>query len=50
MPLAVIGGLISSTALSLALVPAAYEIVDDMERWPVPRLAGLVGTGDARTS
>ena len=42
MSIAVIGGLISSTALSLVLVPVVYEIIDDFERWLKPRLARLV--------
>ncbi|AIT81767.1 efflux RND transporter permease subunit [Novosphingobium pentaromativorans] len=42
MALAVIGGLITSTALSLILVPVVYEIVDGWELWLKPRLARLV--------
>jgi HAE1 family hydrophobic/amphiphilic exporter-1 len=42
MAIAVIGGLISSTLLSLVLVPVVYEIVDDFEQWLKPRLSGLV--------
>jgi len=42
MAIAVIGGLISSTALSLVLVPVVYEIVDDFEQWLKPRLARFV--------
>jgi len=42
MAIAVIGGLISSTALSLVLVPAVYEIVDGFEAWLTPRLAWLI--------
>jgi HAE1 family hydrophobic/amphiphilic exporter-1 len=33
MAIAVIGGLISSTALSLVLVPVVYTFVDSIERW-----------------
>jgi HAE1 family hydrophobic/amphiphilic exporter-1 len=36
---AVIGGLITSTVLSLVLVPVVYEIVDDIETWLKPKLA-----------
>jgi HAE1 family hydrophobic/amphiphilic exporter-1 len=39
MAVAVIGGLITSTVLSLVLVPVVYEIVDDVERWLQPKLA-----------
>ncbi|SNS62191.1 hydrophobic/amphiphilic exporter-1, HAE1 family [Sphingomonas laterariae] len=42
MALAVIGGLITSTMLSLMLVPVIYEIVDQFERWATPKLARLV--------
>ncbi len=34
-----IGGLITSTVLSLVLVPVVYEFVDDFERWILPRLS-----------
>jgi len=39
MAVAVIGGLISSTALSLVLVPVVYEIVDNFELWLTPKLS-----------
>jgi HAE1 family hydrophobic/amphiphilic exporter-1 len=39
MAVAVIGGLITSTALSLVLVPVVYEFVDDFEAWIGPKLA-----------
>ncbi len=42
MAVAVIGGLLTSTALSLVLVPVVYEFVDDFEQWLRPRLARLV--------
>jgi HAE1 family hydrophobic/amphiphilic exporter-1 len=42
MAVGVIGGLISSTILSLVLVPVVYEIVDDLERRLKPRLARLI--------
>ncbi|HEY2659682.1 MAG TPA: efflux RND transporter permease subunit [Caulobacteraceae bacterium] len=42
MAIAVIGGLISSTVLSLVLVPVVYEIIDDLERWLSPKFAKLV--------
>ena len=34
-PLAVvvIGGLITSTLLSLVVIPAAYTVIDDISRW-----------------
>ncbi len=42
MAIAVIGGLISSTALSLVLVPVVYEFVDQFERWISPKFARFV--------
>ncbi|TWC43228.1 HAE1 family hydrophobic/amphiphilic exporter-1 [Pseudomonas sp. SJZ079] len=42
MAIAVIGGLISSTLLSLVLVPVVYELIDDFEMWLKPKLAKLV--------
>jgi len=42
MAVAVIGGLITSTALSLILVPVVYEIVDDFEAWLRPKLGRLI--------
>jgi hydrophobic/amphiphilic exporter-1 (mainly G- bacteria), HAE1 family len=47
MAVAVIGGLITSTILSLVLVPVVYEFVDDFETWLRPRLARLVTPRDA---
>lgn len=48
MALAVIGGLISSTILSLVLVPVVYESIDDVELWLTPKLARLVTPRDAK--
>ncbi len=42
MAVAVIGGLITSTVLSLVLVPVVYRFVDDFEQWLKPKLARLV--------
>ncbi len=42
MAIAVIGGLMTSTVLSLVLVPVVYEFIDDVEQWLSPRLARLV--------
>lgn len=47
MGVAVIGGLITSTLLSLVLVPVVYEFVDDFENWLKPRLARLITPRDA---
>lgn len=42
LAIAVIGGLVSSTALSLVLVPVVYAVMDDFENWLRPKLAKLV--------
>ncbi len=47
MAVAVIGGLISSTVLSLVLVPVVYELIDDFELWLVPKLSRLVTPREA---
>jgi HAE1 family hydrophobic/amphiphilic exporter-1 len=47
MAVAVIGGLITSTLLSLVLVPVVYEFVDDFEQWLRPKLARLVTPPEA---
>jgi HAE1 family hydrophobic/amphiphilic exporter-1 len=47
MAVAVIGGLISSTVLSLILVPVVYSFVDQFERWISP-LAGRLATKPSR--
>ena len=47
MAVAVIGGLITSTLLSLVLVPVVYEFVDDFERWLTPRLSRLTTPREA---
>ena len=47
MAVAVIGGLLTSTALSLVLVPVVYEFIDDFERWLVPKLGRIVTPRDA---
>ena len=42
MAIVVIGGLITSTALTLVIVPAAFTIVDDIERWLAPRFGRVL--------
>src|SRR5208282_915906 len=48
MAIAVIGGLVTSTALALVIVPAVFTVFDDIERWIAPKagklLAEPVGT------
>jgi multidrug efflux pump subunit AcrB len=38
MAVAVIGGLLTSTALTLVVVPAVFSLVDDIERWIGPKV------------
>ena len=42
MAIAVIGGLISSTALSLVLVPVVYEFIDTFENFITPFFGHLI--------
>jgi len=46
MAIAVIGGLITSTVLSLLLVPVVYEFIDDFESWLMPNLGRLITPKD----
>jgi len=47
MAVAVIGGLITSTVLSLVLVPVVYELIDDLENWLKPKLARFITPREA---
>ena len=42
MAIAVIGGLMTSTLLSLVVIPAAFTFFDDLQHWVVPRLKRLL--------
>lgn len=42
MAIAVIGGLITSTGLTLVIVPAAFTLVDDIERWLGPKFGKVL--------
>jgi multidrug efflux pump subunit AcrB len=46
MAIAVIGGLITSTALTLVVVPAAFTVIDDIERWLGPKLGRVLAPSD----
>jgi HAE1 family hydrophobic/amphiphilic exporter-1 len=48
MGIAVIGGLITSTALTLVIVPALFTVIDDLERWLAPKLAGAINRDEAQ--
>ncbi|MGB8694172.1 MAG: efflux RND transporter permease subunit [Steroidobacteraceae bacterium] len=47
MAIAVIGGLITSTALTLVMVPAGFTMIDDFERWLARKFAGEPATETA---
>jgi HAE1 family hydrophobic/amphiphilic exporter-1 len=47
MAVTVIGGLITSTLLSLVMVPVVYEMIDDFEGWLTPRMARFVTPREA---
>jgi hydrophobic/amphiphilic exporter-1 (mainly G- bacteria), HAE1 family len=42
MAIAVIGGLVTSTLLTLVIVPAVFTIFDDIERWIAPKAGKLL--------
>jgi multidrug efflux pump subunit AcrB len=42
MAIAVIGGLVTSTGLTLVIVPAAFTLVDDIERWLGPKFGKVL--------
>jgi HAE1 family hydrophobic/amphiphilic exporter-1 len=42
MAIAVIGGLLTSTVLTLVVVPAVFTLLDDFERWLAPRASKLL--------
>ncbi|MCH8685814.1 efflux RND transporter permease subunit [Pedomonas mirosovicensis] len=44
MALSVIGGLITSTVLTLVIVPAGFTVVDDIEKWLGRKLGRLITT------
>ncbi len=46
MAVAVIGGLLTSTMLSLVLVPVVYEFADDFEHWLTPKLGRFITPRD----
>jgi HAE1 family hydrophobic/amphiphilic exporter-1 len=44
--IAVIGGVITSTVLTLLVIPTIYDILADLRDWLRTRLAGLTGAGE----
>jgi multidrug efflux pump subunit AcrB len=47
MAVAVIGGLLTSTCLTLIVVPAAFTLIDDIERWIGPRVGRALAASPA---
>ncbi len=47
MAIAVIGGLVTSTLLTLVIVPAVFTVFDDIERWLGPKFGRLLAPGEA---
>jgi multidrug efflux pump subunit AcrB len=47
MAVAVIGGLLTSTCLTLIVVPAAFTLIDDIERWLGPRVGRALAASPA---
>lgn len=47
MAIAVIGGLITSTLLTLVIVPAVFTLFDDIERWVAPKAVRLLAGSPA---
>lgn len=50
MAVAVIGGLLLSTLLSLIFVPSLFSVIDGAEGWLGRRFSWLLGTGKQRTA
>jgi len=50
MGVAVIGGLLTSTVLTLLIVPAVFTLVDDVERWFGPRFRRLLTSSETETA
>ncbi|WP_213604835.1 efflux RND transporter permease subunit [Pseudoxanthomonas japonensis] len=49
MAIAVIGGLVTSTLLSLIVIPAAFTLIDDMGEWLSRRFRGRSSHQDSQT-
>jgi multidrug efflux pump subunit AcrB len=49
MAIAVVGGLVTSTLLSLVVIPAVFTYFDDLQHWVVPRLKRMLATDPAHT-
>ncbi|MEP7246178.1 MAG: efflux RND transporter permease subunit [Gammaproteobacteria bacterium] len=49
MAVAVIGGLLTSTCLTLVIVPAAFTLIDDLERWLGPKVGRALAPAPSPT-
>jgi len=48
MAIAVIGGLITSTLLTLVIVPAVFTVIDDLERWIAPKTRRILSASQGQ--
>ena len=48
MAIAVAGGLTTSTALTLVIIPAVFTLIDDVERWIGPKVGRLLTASPSR--
>ena len=48
MAIAVIGGLITSTLLTLVIVPAVFTVIDDVERWIAPKTRRVLADSETQ--
>jgi len=42
MAIAVVGGLVTSTLLSLIVIPSTFTVMDSLQNWIVPKLKRLL--------
>lgn len=50
MGMAIIGGLVSSTLLTLVVIPAAFSYIDDFKNWIAKKMQKVTGTHDETVS
>ena len=50
MAIAVVGGLTTSTLLSLIFIPVVFTLVDDLQQWLARRVASILNAGAAHDS
>jgi HAE1 family hydrophobic/amphiphilic exporter-1 len=49
MAIAVVGGLVTSTLLSLVVIPSAFTVMDSLQNWIVPKLKRLLTSDGGHT-